>query len=100
MLLKQSVLFASTIGIARAVPAASLVSRDPYDDSFCPVGYPSVIIEHQIQEVAYPVIINQFFEQNTDIVINGGLTININNAPTSVSSTVIVTTTATVTSTA
>lgn len=49
--------------------------------------------------VEYPVLIQQYFEENTILIVNGGVTININNAPTSLSTTVTATSTSTTTST-
>lgn len=43
--------------------------------------------------LTYPVIINTFIPANTIININGGVTININNAPTSIATTVLATST-------
>ncbi|KAI9811893.1 MAG: hypothetical protein M1827_005244 [Pycnora praestabilis] len=65
----------------------------------CPAG--SGIVQVYITEntVTFPIVINQYFEDNTVINI-GGITININNAPTSLSTSTQGTSTVTVTSTA
>ncbi|KAL3423058.1 hypothetical protein PVAG01_04805 [Phlyctema vagabunda] len=49
--------------------------------------------------VSYPVFINTYVSANTIININGGVTININNAPTQLSTTISATSTSTITST-
>jgi hypothetical protein len=97
MLFKKSLTVAGLAGLAQATPR-SLRARDHGHDE-CPAGHPSTVYQHHVSVVTYPVVINQFFDHNTIININGGVTININNAPTSVSSTVTVTTTTTSTST-
>lgn len=49
--------------------------------------------------VSYPVYINTYITTNTTININGGVTININNAPTQIDTTLTATATETFTST-
>ena len=79
--------------IAAATPLADLVPRQ----ASCPAGeITQVIIETQV--LAYPVFINQYFENNTIINV-GGITITINNAPVTLITTVFPATTVTVTST-
>jgi len=85
-----------------AVTRAALISPD----LVCPKGYASthfdlntiaVVIVTQV--VVYPVLINTYIEQNTIININGGINIIVNNAPTSISTTVTATVIETATST-
>lgn len=97
MFMKASLSLAGLAGLAHAGVGRALVARDsnPYGPTAqCPNGYE--VVEHQISELSYPVIINQFFDHNTIIDINGnGNVINITNAPVQVSTTVTVTTTTT-----
>ncbi|RDW89263.1 hypothetical protein BP6252_01295 [Coleophoma cylindrospora] len=94
------ILFATSLFLA-AIPAArglDIARRDHY----CVNGSGFVEIESPL--VSYkPVFINSYIAANTIININGGVTININNAPTFLSTvvtaTVLATTTATLTST-
>lgn len=98
MLIQNSLALAGMAGLAQAMPGGRLFGRD-YSDYECPAGYGHTIIQHQIHEVTYPVVVDQYCETNTILIINGGVTINVNNAPTQLSTTVTVTTTSTVTST-
>lgn len=77
MLFKNSI--AALTGLVAAVHATpvDLAERQ----ASCPGEITQVVISTQV--VAYPVVINQYFGDNTVINIEGGVTININNAPTS-----------------
>lgn len=86
--------FTSALALA-GLSSASAIARRQTEDT-CNGGSPSVVFITTC-EVEYPVVINTFIEDNTIITINGGVTININNAPTSLITTV--TGTDTVTST-
>ena len=85
---------------AQATPLNALDRRQDYDeyDPSCGVTGGTVIYI-STNVVSYPLVINQYFESNTIFVINGGVTINISNAPTALNTTVTVTTTSTTTST-
>jgi hypothetical protein len=74
------------LNLTRAFPQAYI----------CPEGQSEVQL--QTYAVEYLVLINQFFESNTIINV-GGITININNAPTQLSTIITATSTATVTNT-
>ncbi|KAL3428035.1 hypothetical protein PVAG01_01544 [Phlyctema vagabunda] len=65
----------------------------------CYADQPIVKLYVSTNVVTYPVFINTYISANTIININGGVVININNAPTSLSTTVTATATSTVTST-
>merc|ERR1712093_510438 len=66
----------------------------------CPAGTAPVEVVITTQIYQFQVNINTFIESNTIININGGITININNAPTQLITIVTGTTTVTSTSTA
>jgi hypothetical protein len=93
-----------TFGLASlaAVAQADLISHN----LVCPEGYApahldlnTVVVVIATQVVVYPVLINTYLERNTVINIIGGLNIIINNAPTSISTTLTATVTETSTST-
>ncbi|KAL3424724.1 hypothetical protein PVAG01_04005 [Phlyctema vagabunda] len=63
------------------------------------VSAPVIQVYISTQVVTYPVFINTYVSANTIININGGVVININNAPTSLSTTVTASSTTTITST-
>ena len=65
----------------------------------CPSGAAVVQVRIVTLVVHSPVLIQTYIEANTTININGGFQININNAPTTVSTVVVGTTTTTVTET-
>lgn len=56
---------------------------------------PCDIVYANITEVIHTVVINQYFGSNTILNIDGGVTININNAPTTLITTVLSTETVT-----
>lgn len=88
----------SMLWSAEASPSNALELRQAQQCAAYGNGGTVVYISTNV--VSYPVVINQFFQSNTNIIIAGGVTININNAPTSLITTVIITTTTTTTSTA
>jgi hypothetical protein len=96
LLSKTSALLAcGLLGRVSASPLAQLFDRQT---DVCPADQiVQVIVEYQ--EVQYPVFINTFIESNTIINVNGGITLNINNAPTTVNTIITATSTVTVTST-
>lgn len=67
----------------------------PVNDAICPVGDIPWTVVAQDVVILSPVYINTFVEENTVLIINGGLTINIDNAPTSLDFTTFSTTTTT-----
>jgi len=98
---------ASLAAVARAglISPASLAEKQLFD-LVCPEGYApahfnpntvAVIIAPQV--VINTVVINTYITENTVINIIGGINIIVNNAPTSISTTVAATLTETVTST-
>lgn len=50
--------------------------------TFCPDGY-APISPHLPTVIEYPVSINTYLSHNATLIINGGIHITINNAPTS-----------------
>lgn len=76
---------------------AAIARRGGYSD-ICPSGVTEVTVTHQV--VHYPILINTQINANTVIIINGGITINVNNAPTLLITTVTATVTTPVTVTA
>jgi hypothetical protein len=79
---KAFAVLAGIVGLANAAHYASSVHKPdkPY---------------HQVQvhTIKYPVIVNVMVHSNTIIHINGGVTINVNNAPTHLVTTIHVTST-------
>lgn len=75
----------------------AIARRGGYAD-ICPAGVSEVTVTHRV--VHYPVVINTQINADTVIIINGGITINVNNAPTSLVTTVTRTVTEPVTVTA
>jgi hypothetical protein len=63
----------------------AIARRGGYLD-ICPAGVKEVTVTHKV--VSYPVVIDTQINANTVIIINGGITININNAPVYISTTV------------
>ena len=57
------------------------------------------VIQLSLVYVQYPVVINSYINYNTIIIIDKGVTINVNNAPTYLTTTVSVTSTSTSTRT-
>jgi hypothetical protein len=90
---------AAAAGLVTLSQAVSLSENRPAYSDECPKdsGYTSVVVKTKV--VQYPGVINQFFEENTSIVINGGVTINVNNAPTSIVTSFTATSTETTTET-
>lgn len=70
-------LFASSVFSLALDP---VVERD-----ICPSEYPIVQVFISTKLVNYPVLVSTFIPADTTININGGVTININNAPTNLS---------------
>jgi hypothetical protein len=93
MKLKQTLAsLAGLFSLSNAIPAA----LTPFEECLA-AEIAQVYIETQV--INYPIYINTFIESNTIININGGITINVNNAPTQLVTTVTANTTATVTTT-
>jgi len=84
--LRSGALFAA-LSTATTLDVA-IARRGGYAD-ICPAGVSEVTVTHHL--VHYPVLINTQINANTVIIINGGVTINVNNAPTHLSTTVTVT---------
>jgi len=76
---------------------AAIARRGGYSD-ICPAGVTEVTVTHKVN--CYPVAISTQCDHNTIIIINGGITINVNNAPTLLVTTVTATVTEPVTVTA
>jgi hypothetical protein len=87
---------AAFLKIALQVTAQGL-GKSSNSTELCPYGTFQVIISTVVTH--YPVVIDKFFDQNTVININGGVVININNAPTNIITTVQAMETETVTAT-
>jgi hypothetical protein len=93
---------AGLVGITSASPLNLEPRQDECVAGSSDAGLPSgpiVQLIIQTQVVSYPVYIDTYIASNTIININGGVTININNAPTSLVTTVIAISTTTITST-
>ncbi|RDW69869.1 hypothetical protein BP6252_08889 [Coleophoma cylindrospora] len=82
-----------------ALPATSqsLVNGATDAQQVCLLGHVQVIISTLVTR--YPVVIDQYYNHNTVIDIEGGLQININNAPTYYITTALVTVTQNITTT-
>jgi len=69
-------------------------------DNICPANPPVVAVTIIDQIIEYPIYISTYIATNQDITINGGVTINVNEAPTALVTTTVGTTTSTITVTA
>ncbi|RDW94879.1 hypothetical protein BP5796_00642 [Coleophoma crateriformis] len=78
--MKFTLAFSLLLSSVSSLAVSPIVERD-----YCPPDSPIVQIFVCITLVTYPVLINTYIEANTIININGGVTININNAPTNLS---------------
>lgn len=68
MLFKTSILAViSFLGLCQATPHKAIVARQ----AACPAGPVTVVVQRVIS--TYPVIIDQFFQQNTVLNVNDGL---------------------------
>ncbi|RDW88556.1 hypothetical protein BP6252_00588 [Coleophoma cylindrospora] len=78
--MKFTLAFSLLLSSVSSLAVNPIVERD-----YCPPDAPIVQIFVCTTLVTYPVLINTYIKANTIININGGVTININNAPTNLS---------------
>lgn len=80
-----------------SVPAPDYSHYEPVEA--CPVGHVPYTVNVIPHLVYYPIYVHTYVPSNTIIIINGGVEINVTNAPTSISTVVTATTTSFVTET-
>lgn len=95
-------LLCTLLGLQQEASAFTAKARHAVEISeraVCPAGVPEVTVNVGTTVIYAPVNINTYYTANTVININGGVTINITNAPTFLSTAVTATITAVSTTT-